>query len=94
MVVVYFELWFFFFLVYCFQSCRSVLDILGKEKLHSPVSGHLRAGHLKYTGSANIRSSWRVPSGANFAQPAAFNYFVYTVGHGSLASDGKKSTAL
>ena len=71
-----------------------MLDILGKEKLHSPVSGHLRAGPLKYTGCANVRSSWRVPSGAKFTQAAAFNYFVYTIGHGALASHEERNTAL
>lgn len=52
-----------------------MLDTLGEEKLHSPVSGHLRAGPLKYIGSADVCRSWRVPSGAKFAEAAAFNLF-------------------
>lgn len=36
----------------------------------------------------------RIPSGAKFTQAAAFNYFVYTIGHAALASHEERNTAL
>lgn len=77
-----------------FQCCRSVLNVLGKEKLHSPVSGHLWDKPLKYAGAVSVSRSWGVSSGAKFGQAAAFNYFVYIFGYGAVASDGERNTAL
>lgn len=71
-----------------------MLNVLGKEKLHSPDSGHLWAKSLKYAGAVSVHRSWGVSSGAKFAQTAAFNYFVYMIGYGAVASDGERNTAL
>lgn len=86
--------WDFFFSCLFFQCCRSVLNALGKEKLHSPVSGHLWDKPLKYAGAVSVSRSWGVSSGGKFAQAAAFNYFVYLIGYGAVASDGEGNTAL
>lgn len=77
-----------------FQCCRSVLNVLGKEELHSPVSGHLWDKPLKYSGAMSVSRSWGVSSGAKFAQAAVFNNFVYLIGYRAVASDGEKNTAL
>lgn len=71
-----------------------MLNALGKEKLHSPVSGHLWDKPLKYAGAVSVSRSWGVSSGGKFAQAAAFNYFVYLIGYGAVASDGEGNTAL
>lgn len=79
----------YFILLLAVQFYRPVLDILEKEKLHSQVSGGLRAGALKQAGSADARWHWddstapcsallsRVPSAVKFAQAAAFNWCVH-----------------
>lgn len=60
-----------------------MLNVLGKEKLHSLVSGHLWDKSLKYAGAVSVSRSWGASSAA-----------VYIIGYGAVASDGERNTAL
>lgn len=55
---------------------------------------HLRADPSSTQVLLMSAALGRIPSGAKFTQAAAFNYFVYTIGHAALASHEERNTAL